>query len=273
MKKIAIILALLLLLVSSASATVTVTGVSPLTATEDTAYAGTVTATSGDAGGITGYTLTGPAWLSVSNAGALTGTPLQANAGSNAFTVHVTDADGTADFPFTIAVAAANDAPVLSITDCTDEPDAVEDGEYTCTVTATDEDDTTLTFSLVSPPAGMAISATGAITWTPDDEQIGSHTITVKVEDDETPTKASDTETFTVFVRPQDVCEDYTGGTDLDIDEIDITDDDEDFYPGSKIEMEVSVENNDDEDLEEVVVEAILYDLDDGKILKRVKSE
>ncbi|PKO13234.1 MAG: hypothetical protein CVU39_20260 [Chloroflexi bacterium HGW-Chloroflexi-10] len=54
--------------------------------------------------------------------------------------------------------------------------------ELTFTATATDEDLDDLNFSLVSAPAGAAITADGAFTWTPTEAQgPGSHPFTVKV--------------------------------------------------------------------------------------------
>lgn len=285
MKKIGIIatlLTLMLVLIGSASAndTPTITSTPVQTAIEDQAYTYDVEATDPNSGDVLTYSLTTkPDGMTINSAtGVITWTPNQADATAGTRNVAVKVEDNgspvkSATQSFLITITAVNDAPVLTISDCISETNAVEDVEYTCTVTATDEDDTALTFSLVSPPEGMAISTTGVITWTPNDEQIGSHTITVKVEDNEIPTKASDQEQFTVFVRPQDVCGDLTGSTDLDIDEIDITDDDEDFYPGRSIEMEISLENNADDDLEDIVAEAVLYDTTDGKTLESVKTE
>ncbi len=274
---VATILALVLFLVNSVSAVETVTSVTPLTAQEDSAYTGTLTL-NGTANGTLTYVLAAgaPTWLSINaNTGALSGTPLQADVGINTFSIDIIDAgdsSNTTSGPFTITVSAVNDAPILDVTNCT--ANGVEDEQYTCTVAATDEDDTVLTFSLTTKPDGMTIdSSTGAITWTPDDEDVGSHTVTVLVKDDETPTYASDTESFSIFVRPNDVCGDYTSGSDVKISDWDITDDDEDFYPGDNLEMEVKVENDGNEDLEDIVVEAILYDATDGKKLDVVKSD
>ena len=51
-------------------------------------------------------------------------------------------------------------------------------------VYASDPDGDTLTYSLTSPPSGMTInSSSGEINWTPDFDQSGEHTVTVKVED------------------------------------------------------------------------------------------
>ena len=263
-------MAIMLLLVNSVYATKTVTAISATTATEDTAYTGTLTET-GTENGTSAYALNGaPTWLSISaTTGALSGTPLQANIGANSFSINVTDLDGTTtSASLTITVSATNDAPTVDVSGCT-ATQGVEDVAYTCTVSATDEEDGTLTSSLTSTTDGVTITA-GSLTWTPDDEQIGSNTVNVNVEDgNSTPGTAS----FTVFVRSDDVCGDFESGSDLSITDWDITDDDEDFYPGDKIEMEVEVENDGDEDLEDIEIEAILYDTTDGKRLDVVKSD
>jgi hypothetical protein len=41
-------------------------------------------------------------------------------------------------------------------------------------------DASNLVFSLVSSPEGMEISSNGTITWTPDEDQVGTHTVTVR---------------------------------------------------------------------------------------------
>lgn len=71
-------------------------------ASEAVAYSGTLSGTAADYDTAAGETLTyskvsGPAWLSVASNGALSGTPLNPNAGANNFTVRVTDATGTTD--------------------------------------------------------------------------------------------------------------------------------------------------------------------------------
>jgi len=169
-----------------------------------------------------------------------------------------------------IAFVAANEAPELTI-NCASK--AVEDETYTCTVTATDADYDDLTFSLTANPEGMTInSATGAITWTPNKKQAGKHTVTVKVTDDDDE-PLSDEKTFTIFARPEAVCGDYKSGTDLKITDLDIEDDDEDFYPGSEIEITVEVKNKGDDDLDDVVVEAVLYDVTKGKKIAIVQTD
>ncbi len=79
-------------------------------------------------------------------------------------------------------IVAVNDAPVITSAAVTT---ATEDTAYTYTVTATDVDaGQTLSYSLVSAPAGMTINATsGAISWVSTNAQVGDNNVTVKVTD------------------------------------------------------------------------------------------
>ena len=74
-----------------------------------------------------------------------------------------------------------NTAPVL---DSTPPTTAKVEYLYTYDVNANDLEDDLLTYSLLASPEGMTIDPpTGAITWTPTEEQIGENGITVKVSD------------------------------------------------------------------------------------------
>jgi hypothetical protein len=55
-----------------------------------------------------------------------------------------------------------------------------------------------LTYELVNAPDGMAIAADGTISWRPGDEQIGNHTVIVRVSD---PSGEIDLQNFTVKVK------------------------------------------------------------------------
>jgi hypothetical protein len=73
---------------------------------------------------------------------------------------------------------------------------------FNLTVSATDPDlpANTLTFSLEEAPSGMTIDgATGVISWTPLQEQVGNHTVVVRVTDDGTP-PMNDTTSFQILV-------------------------------------------------------------------------
>lgn len=169
---------------------------------------------------------------------------------------------------------SANSAPVITSTAITA---AVEDETYTYDVEATDSDmGDVLTFSLTASPDDMTInSATGVITWTPNEDQIGSHTVTVKVADNGAP-QASTEQTFTIFARPKSVCGNYVSGSDIRITDVNIENDnqnEEDFYPGDTINIQVDTENKGNDKIEDIVVKTILYDTTDGKIIDSSKSD
>jgi len=143
------------------------------------------------ANGLTYQLLAAPAGAAISAAGVITWTPTEAQGpGSHPFTVRVTD-DGTpplnATHSFTVTVNEVNTAPILpaALDYAIDELTllTVNDG-------ATDADlpANTLSYELVTAPAGAAISAAGVITWTPTEAQgPGSHSFTVRVTDNGTP--------------------------------------------------------------------------------------
>ncbi|GAB4172912.1 MAG: multicopper oxidase domain-containing protein [Geothermobacteraceae bacterium] len=106
-----------------------------------------------------------------------------------------------------------NTAPSLTVP----APQNVVQGEavsgVSCSATDPDTGDT-LTFSLASAgaPAGMAIDpATGAVSWTPTYDQIGTHNVTVSVTDGQATT--SDTLTFVVAPAAADGAAPLAGGT------------------------------------------------------------
>jgi hypothetical protein len=109
-------------------------------------------------------------------------TPSNTQVGDNSVTVDVIDGIGAIDSQsFVINVANVNDAPIF-----TSEPVtiATEESRYFYEVEASDIDGDTITFSLVSSPSGMSIDVLeGTITWTPTNEQVGTHPIIVKIVD------------------------------------------------------------------------------------------
>ena len=59
-----------------------------------------------------------------------------------------------------------------------------DDGQFRYQVTADDPDGDSVRFSLENAPAGMSIdSATGRMAWSPQPAQLGTHSVTVIVED------------------------------------------------------------------------------------------
>jgi len=146
-----------------------------------------------------------PAGMSVDADGLVTWTPVNGVASSGLVTVNVQDGleDGTVQISqqFTIIVSATNDPPVITPGATTT---ATEDVEYSYQVQVTDIDDinngTDISFSLTGEPAGMSISSTGLITWTPLEGITTSGLVTVSVEDGDEDASAPDTESFTIMV-------------------------------------------------------------------------
>jgi hypothetical protein len=139
--------------------------------------------------------------------GVFTWAPTQAEIGTNAFSVIVTD-NGlpplSATQSFVVTVLPSNNPPVLAMASNRTVAAGVT---LTITNVATDPDSPpqTLTFSLdPGAPVGASIGATdGVFMWTPADSQAGTNSITVRVTDNGLP-NLSDAKTFTVnvLVRP-----------------------------------------------------------------------
>ena len=164
----------------------------PLTrpgATQGIAYTATLagSATDIDAGDTLTYAkVSGPAWLSVSATGALTGTPGNSDVGSNQFVVRVTDSGGLSDeASLVIEVENINDAPAF-VTDPFTRSGATQGATYTGTLagSATDIDaGDTLSYAKVSGPVWLSVAATGALTGTPGNSDVGSNQFVVRVTD------------------------------------------------------------------------------------------
>ncbi|MCU7935407.1 MAG: tandem-95 repeat protein [Candidatus Thiodiazotropha sp. (ex Dulcina madagascariensis)] len=170
------------------------------TATEGVAYSYDVDATDADGDALSYSLVTAPAGMTIDSAsGLIAWTPAQI--GGHPVSVQVDDGNGgTATQSYTVTVAAApNTAPNITSTPVTT---ATEGVAYSYDVDATDADGDTLSYSLVTAPASMAIVGTsGLITWTPNSAQLGTHTVSVRVDDGRGGT-ASQNFTLTVNAVP-----------------------------------------------------------------------
>ena len=169
-----------------AFATSSITGAA---ATEASAYSGTLAGQASDVD--VGDTLTyskvsGPAWLSIASNGALSGTPLNANAGANSFGVRVTDSAGaTGNATLNISVTNTNDAPTFTANPIAGA-NATEDAAYVSSIagSATDVDaGATLTYSKLSGPAWLSVASNGALSGTPLNASVGANSFGVRVTD------------------------------------------------------------------------------------------
>ena len=114
--------------------------------------------------------------------------------GSDSFVVAVNDGGENVTMAVSVTVAAVNDAPVILSTAPTS---ATEGVEYRYAVDADDVDGPTLAYSLATAPAGMQISESGLITWTPAD---GISTANVIVAVSDGSGSGSVTQSFTIAV-------------------------------------------------------------------------
>ncbi len=143
-----------------------------------------------DAGDVLTFSLTGaPAGMSIDpQSGMLSWTPTAGDLGVNGVSALVTDLGGLTDAEaFNIEVTQplpapkTNAAPVLTVPA---DQSLVFDAPLNLLASATDADGDTLTFAFINAPSGMSMDpATGAITWTPAEPQIGAHDVAVRVAD------------------------------------------------------------------------------------------
>ncbi|QUE52655.1 tandem-95 repeat protein [Luteolibacter ambystomatis] len=158
-------------------------------ATEDSAYSGSIASYGADVDvgdSLTYSKVSGPSWLVVASNGALSGTPLNADVGANAFTVKVTDAAGAnATTTLNITVANTNDAPTFTANPITGAG-ATEDSAYSGSIASYGADvdvGDTITYSKVSGPSWLVVASNGALSGTPDNSNVGANAFTVKVTD------------------------------------------------------------------------------------------
>ncbi|MEK7677647.1 MAG: putative Ig domain-containing protein, partial [Verrucomicrobiota bacterium] len=142
--------------------------------------------------------------------GVFTWTPTEAQGPTNVtIGVRVTD-DGTPTLSdvknFRVTVREVNLPPTL-VAPANQTITELNALSAQAVVTDPDLPPNTLTFSLVSPPAGATINANnGAITWTPTEAQGPSTNLfTVVVTDNGSPNNLFDTKTFTVIVQEANV--------------------------------------------------------------------
>jgi len=135
-----------------------------------------------------------------STTGVITATPTNADVGAHTVTVIVTDKGGLKDTAtFTLTVANVNDPPVIV---AISNASTAQDAAWTITAHSNDKDSAVVaeseTYSLSGAPLGMSVvPATGILSWTPGNSDVGPHTINVIVTDK---AGASDTASFILTV-------------------------------------------------------------------------
>ena len=162
-----------------------VTSTPPAEAVVDLVFSYEVRAQDPDSDVITFQLAEGPLGMAVDEtSGVLTWTPSDSQLGAHPVTVLVQDDDGAStqhDFEILAVSSAVNHLPSITSSPRT----AVQLGRnYLYGVDANDLDRDRLTYSLDVFPAGMTIDAsTSIVSWTPAGEQLGTHDVTLRVED------------------------------------------------------------------------------------------
>jgi len=164
---------------------------------EDATLSVTLSATDGDGDSLTYSLDSATADLGASLSGTtLTITPTANYNGSGSITVSVSDGTDTDSEAFSVTVNAVNDAPILGAIGA---KSLNEDATLSITLSATDVDGNSLTYSLDSASANLGASLSGtSLTITPSANYNGSGSITVSVSD----SALTDSETFAVTVNP-----------------------------------------------------------------------
>jgi hypothetical protein len=130
------------------------------------------------------YTLSrAPAGMTIQpSTGSIAWTPSAAQAGSQDVSVRVADPAGlAATQAFSIVVQVVNTAPRITSTPATA---AAVGARYSYPVQGSDPEGDALAYSLTEAPTGMSIdAASGLVGWTPTAAQLGSHRVTVRVQD------------------------------------------------------------------------------------------
>jgi RHS repeat-associated protein len=137
--------------------------------------------------------------------GLLSWTPTAEQLGQQAIAIQARDGRGGETLQtlnLSVIAARPNTAP-----DITSSPRLVTrvDTPYLYRIAVTDPDSDPLRFSLVEAPQGMTIDTQGQIGWRPTATQIGTHTVTISVNDGQ---GGSDTQSYRLSVRH--LAENYT---------------------------------------------------------------
>ncbi|HFC53465.1 MAG TPA: hypothetical protein ENJ43_03425, partial [Gammaproteobacteria bacterium] len=158
----------------------TITGTPATSVAEDSSYTFTPTASDVDPGDTLTFSIGNkPSWANFSPAtGTLSGTPANGDVGTTTgIVITVTDSAGVSASlqPFDITVTNVNDPPTIS---GTPDTTVAEDSPYTFTPTASDVDPgDTLTFSIGNKPSWANFSsATGTLSGTPTNDDVGTTT-------------------------------------------------------------------------------------------------
>ncbi|MCS6232747.1 tandem-95 repeat protein, partial [Shewanella baltica] len=163
----------------------TITGSPTLTINQGASYLFTPTAADSPGDTLSFSILNKPVWATFNpTTGTLSGTPSNQDVGiTNSIVISVSDGTLSASLPaFNLTVVNVNDAPIISSTAITA---ATQDTAYSYTFAASDADvGDVLTFSAVTKPSWLSFNAaTGVLSGTPGNADLGAHQVTLRVTD------------------------------------------------------------------------------------------
>ncbi|ABN63654.1 Ig-like domain-containing protein [Shewanella baltica] len=162
-----------------------ISGTPTLSVNQDASYQFTPTA-SDSVGDVLSFSIANkPAWATFNTTtGTLSGTPSNQDVGvTNGIIISVSDGALSASLPaFNLSVVNVNDAPTISSTAITA---ATQDAAYSYTFAASDTDvGDVLTFSAVTKPSWLSFNAaTGLLSGTPGNADVGAHPVLLRVTD------------------------------------------------------------------------------------------
>lgn len=157
-------------------------GSTPVTSViEGQAYQYQVVATDAESDPISYSLDTAPIGMSINSAGLVSWAPTNSDIGTHPVVVRVSDSQLAATQSYSLVVNEIQNLPPTIIS--TPETSAVVDSPYEYQVVATDPENDALTYSLVSGPAGMTMSPTGLVAWTPLQTQVGAQSVSLEVSD------------------------------------------------------------------------------------------
>lgn len=162
-----------------------------VSASEDSPMTTVISAVDFESDAISYIKTSGPAWLSISSSGALSGTPTNSEVGENTFTVRITDSLGAySESTLSVMVANTNDAPAWPINPI--HLTATEDVALSDQLSASDMDaGDTLTYSKVSGPAWLSVDPGGVLSGAPNAGDVGNNAFIVRVSDGTTAADAT----------------------------------------------------------------------------------
>ncbi|EMI22574.1 Na-Ca exchanger/integrin-beta4 domain protein, partial [Rhodopirellula maiorica SM1] len=160
----------------------------PVSVTSGTPYSYPVTAFDADQDEIEYSLVAGPSGITLdSQTGALTWNPSTGDVGNHNLTIQADDGRGARtlqSFVLSVEASTGNRPPVFTSVPVTT---AYVGTEYQADVAVSDPDFDTVTLSLATAVAGLAVASTGdrsgQLTWTPTASQVGTHLITIEADD------------------------------------------------------------------------------------------